>query len=164
MRGPDIPGLLREVPRSIGMLTCDNLLELPEESRQQLSFEPIKKAYGAKARLRYGLACRPDQAKDVAAQLEVGRQVYVGTSAPGVVRDINRQYGFNMVAEPESGGYVAGGQVEKLLGLMPWLDGVVDIVETGGSLRENELELVKDDLYQLQLGIVWPALAGVANA
>lgn len=153
MRGADIPGLLRKIPRSAGIFASDNLDNQPANA-QALRSEYLMVARGSKAPLRYGLICRPDEAEDVIADLQAGMEVPVGTSSPGVVDKINRRFDFNMTADPDRGGWIAGGQCEKLLGLLP-IRAVVDLVETGQTIKELSLVQAIQDLWQPELRVAW---------
>jgi hypothetical protein len=49
---------------------------------------------------------------------------------------------------------VSGGGLEALPTLMPELDGTLDLVETGLSAKDNNLEIVVDNAWQVTLDLI----------
>ncbi len=149
-RDKDIPTLLtdKDLPRVFGMIATDTALEQMPLLEGVMACENIAAING----LRFALAARPGKVTAVMSKLSSGEPVYVGTSYPRLVKELGKRIGADL--QPKK---VIAGQVEALANLMPeQLDAVVDMVDTGNSMRQQNLTIVADNLLAVSLWAVWP--------
>jgi ATP phosphoribosyltransferase len=147
-RDKDIPDLLlEEAGPSFGLIGSDVLTEQELDCCDRLAGEEVAAIDG----LRFALAARPDKVQSVRDKLDNGQPVIVGTAYPRIVKTIAETQGLSLEV-----GKTAGGQIESLANrLRDRLDGIVDIVDTGKSLREQNLRIVADNLLPVSLYGIW---------
>jgi ATP phosphoribosyltransferase len=141
--------LLDEPGTSFGLVGSDAYIEQQPRWEGRLASEEVAVIDG----LRFALAARPDKLDIVNDKLAGNKPLAVGTSYPRIVSLVVERQGL-----PLQVAKVAGGQVERLANrLRDRLDAIVDIVDTGASLREQNLRIVADDLFPVSLYGIWPA-------
>lgn len=141
-----MPEWLDKTANSLGFLGSDTFQQLPEQTQQGLSFEQI----GVNG-VRFAFAVRRDKLEAVRSKLGQGTTVNVVTSYPITARESAGLLGspVRIVGSP-------GGSVEAAPTLMPDTDGIIDIVDSGSTLRANGLEIVTE-LQPVALGALWQA-------
>lgn len=101
------------------------------------------------AGLRFALASVASQVMAIEAKLQWGEPICIGTSYPRQALRALGQIGANAYVTERS---MATGGVEA----MPWqpelgVDAIVDLVQTGNSLRQNGLIVIRDELISVDL-------------
>jgi ATP phosphoribosyltransferase len=104
--------------------------------------------------VRFALMSLPEKAEAVQRKLEGGSPVLIGTTYPETVGAIALSKQVNLQIEA-----VYGGQIEKLPRLLPRLDGVIDLIDTGASKDAQGLVVVRDDLKSVGLCGMWAGSA-----
>lgn len=127
---------------SIGFIGSDTYGELPCGIQQDLVFAPI--AFNG---ARFALAARRDRAWELD-----GRRLRLATSYPNATERVMGRLGY-----PFTIGLVLDGSVEAApyLELDQPIDAVVDLVDTGETMKTMKLEILKDNLERVELGAVW---------
>lgn len=125
-KGPDVPTYVEYGAADIGVVGRDTILE---ENRNV--YEVLDLGYG-KCRM---CVCGPASAKEL---LQHHERIRVASKYPGIARDYfyNRKY--QTVDIIKLNGSVELGPLVELS------DVIVDIVETGSTLRENGLEVLEE--------------------
>ena len=95
--------------------------------------------------LRYALAGKAETEDRLKAKLQNGLKPVIGTSYPVVTRALFRD---QVIIK-----YIPG-STEALPELLPEVDGIVDLVKSGNTLRENNLKIFIDDLARVNLMLI----------
>jgi len=152
-REGDIPSLLLDpdIERGFGLAGSDSIAEISPRLRAQLRIEDLGRSI---SNLRFALMALVPNTETVRKKIDAGDPIIIGTSNPATVGAIalNTAIDFQVSA-------VYGGQIEKLPRLLPRLDGIIDLVDSGKSCRDQGLEVVLDDLQTVTLCGLW-ALEG----
>jgi ATP phosphoribosyltransferase len=149
LRDKDVPGLLldTDLPNSFGLVGSDTFTELDARVRSQLSSTELNIATQG---VRFALLSTPQRLASTRFKMRQGHRISVATSYPQTVEVINKRFKCNIVVDT-----LCGGQSEKLPRLLPRLDGVIDIVETGASFRKQDLIIAADNLLPVSLTALW---------
>jgi len=147
VRDKDMPVWLEGTQKSLGFLGSDTYEQFPEQVKAGLTFEEI----GVNG-VRFAFAARRDRLEEVRTKMARGDTLNIVTSYPATSRECAGTLGsaVRIVATP-------GGSVEVAPTLMPEIDGVIDLVDSGNTLLANGLEIVRDNLQSVRLGTVWKA-------
>jgi len=147
-RDKDIAKLVGTLPRGrLGLIGSDVVVEQGLDRRPDVSVAIVEPV----ASLRFALAARSDRSRSVAEMLESGQEIRVGTSYAVMTQRIAEDQGMPLRVVLQ-----ADGQVERLANSFPdQIDAVVDMVRTGKSLLEQNLQIVADDLAQVSLCAIW---------
>ncbi|MGI6070001.1 MAG: ATP phosphoribosyltransferase [Blautia sp.] len=125
-KGPDVPTYVEYGAADIGIVGKDTILE---EGRKL--FEVLDLGFGA-CRM---CVCGPASAKEL---LEGGRQIRVATKYPNIAKDYFYNKKHQTVEIIKLNGSI---ELAPIVGLS---EVIVDIVETGSTLRENGLEVLEE--------------------
>lgn len=125
-KGPDVPTYVEYGAADIGIVGKDTILE---EGRKL--YEVLDLGFGA-CRM---CVCGPPSAKKV---LSSGRQIRVATKYPGIAKDYFYNKKHQTVEIIKLNGSI---ELAPIVGLS---EVIVDIVETGSTLRENGLEVLEE--------------------
>lgn len=147
VRDKDMATLLAEMPSAVGFLGSDTYGELPDVLRQSIVFREI-----AATAIRYALACPEGNAKMFANLLSTGGRITVATSYSNALSRIAQQKDWCLDRV-----IPVGGSVEACANVLPEVDAIFDLVDTGNSLKDNGLAIVADNLGKLALGMAWQA-------
>lgn len=132
-------------PGSRGYFGSDVWLELTPRARNQLEFDPI-----VEAAVTFVLACRAEEAGKYANPKEWSKGINVVTSYP------QQAIGSLAIREIKINNILCvGGSVEGSLVDYPGADMIYEMVETGNSIRDNNLSIVLPDLGRLVIGESW---------
>lgn len=99
--------------------------------------------------LRFALAVIAARAMTIESKIRAGEPMCIGTSYPQTALRVLGDVGVNAFVTERS---LAKGGVEAL----PWqpelgVDAIVDLVQTGESLRQNGLVIIRDELETVDL-------------
>ncbi len=125
-KGPDVPTYVEYGVADIGVTGLDTILE---EGRR--AFEVLDLGFG-KCRM---CVCGPASARDL---LQHHERIRVASKYPNIARDYFHNQKFQTVDIIKLNGSV---ELGPIVGLS---DVIVDIVETGSTLRENGLEVLEE--------------------
>jgi phosphoribosyl-ATP pyrophosphohydrolase len=144
LRDKDIPAALTR-PDRIGFIGSDTFDELTDSAQDGLVYRTI-----AQTGLRVALLAPSVRATRVQEKLASGETLQVATSYPRAAKRSSGALGcaIRVLA-------TLGGSVEAAPKIYPGIDGVVDIVKTGETARQNCLVVARDDLQPVTLGAVW---------
>ncbi len=146
-RDKDIPQILtrcRDV-YALGFLGNDTYEELEGDVQAKLGFRPM-----IDTQARFALATLQPRRAEIGTRINDGEPLVVATSYPARSQRIAQRLGFSIKEL-----VVFGGSVEASLQDDPSVDVIVDIVSSGNTLRDNNLEIVIDELGGVTLGAVW---------
>lgn len=144
-RSKNIPFALIENPGSAGYFGSDVWLELGPIPRNKLEFKPV-----IEAPTSFALACRKDETQRFQNLREFKRGINIVTSYPNQARLSLGLMGVCISSIRILGGSVEGGLVDY-----PEADMIYEMVETGNSIRDNDLAIIKADLGRLVIGESW---------
>jgi ATP phosphoribosyltransferase len=153
-RDKDIPSMLASgvMGQAAGLVGSDVVMEQAPDYGERLAAEPLLALNG----LRFALIARADKAAQTAAKLRAGEPVVVATSYPRLTGLIAQRRRMSLQV-----GAIIGGQIEQLVNDLPdLLDGGIDIVQTGRTLRLRNQRIVADNLFQIALCAMWPKANG----
>ncbi len=125
-KGPDVPTYVEYGAADIGVVGKDTIME---EGRR--AFEVLDLGFG-KCRM---CVCGPASAREL---LEHHEMIRVASKYPGIAKDYFHNQRFQTVDIIKLNGSVELGPIVGLA------DVIVDIVETGSTLRENGLEVLEE--------------------
>ena len=125
-KGPDVPTYVEYGAADIGVVGKDTILE---EGRKL--YEVLDLGYGA-CRM---CVCGPESARDL---LSSGRQLRVATKYPNITKDYFYNQKHQTVEIIKLNGSI---ELAPIVGLS---EVIVDIVETGSTLRENGLDVLEE--------------------
>jgi len=114
----------------------------------------IGEAVATLDRLRYVLAGRPETEQRFWTKLKYGEPPLVGTTYPNATRAFFN--GFVHIA-------YTPGSTEALPYLKPEIDAICELVQSGDSLRENNLKIFKDNIAPVKLMLVRQAESATIN-
>jgi hypothetical protein len=132
---------------AVGIISSDACRKIKPEIREQLT---IVDTGWRVPNLRTALLTRQGSAASLQAKIAAEELIVVGTSSPEQLPTINKRNNLNLQL-----GAVYAGQIEKLLKVLPGLDGAVDLVLTGDSYRRQDLEVAIDNLDFVTLCAIW---------
>lgn len=144
-RDKNIPPILSVTPDAVGFFGSDTWLELVDDVRQELVFEPI-----AETNVSFALACRKGELEKFKDEQIFKSGISIATSYPrqAVATLMNRGIKINSLLG-------LGGSVEGALEDFSGLDAIFEMVDTGNSIRDNDLDVVLGNLGRLVLGKSW---------
>ncbi len=140
-RDKDIPKLISRMPNTIGYMGSDVLLEVAEGVKG-----PIAVAVIGRLAARFAVGARQEEASEMSQRLKDGEDLRWVTSNPKQLMAYAERNGFR-IGEL----FCVGGSVEAVLGDIPDFDVVLDIVDTGGSMRRSKLEIIQDNVASIAL-------------
>lgn len=147
-RDADMDTLLDEFPAAVGFMGSDRYSEFDRDIQQRLAFCPI-----AETGIRYALATTQDKEPILTNKLLCPQPLVIATSYKrAAIRAINALRGPGGPLVETVG---LGGSVEAAPQMIPRVDAIFDVVDTGNTIAANDLTIVADDLGQLLLGAVW---------
>ncbi len=131
----------------LGFAGSDVLEELPLSTQEQLTIEPIV----ALAGMRFGLVARNDRVGVAENKLNNGELLRISTGYPRIAERIAARTNLPLKVEA-----TATGLTEELLYQFPEIDASIELIDTGRTLREYDLCLVRDNLQPVNLCALWP--------
>lgn len=123
----------------------DTYGELSDEAQNGLVYRAV-----ADTRLRIGLLAASSQVESVQNKLAAGETLNVATSYPRAAKRSSGALGcaVRIVA-------TLSGSVEAAPTVYPGVDGVIEIVDSGDTAKQNDLMSVRDNLEAVTIGAVW---------
>lgn len=146
IRDKDMAGSLTRDDQ-IGFLGSDTYGELTKEQQRNLVYTPL-----AETALRFTLAAPNESADRIAERIAAGKKVSIATSYPRTVRQLAKQNGLKLSTKR-----TMGGSVEVAPIMFEDIDAVVDLTDSGETLRQNGMTILRDNLGAVTLGAVWLA-------
>lgn len=140
-----MPAALIRRPDAIGFLGNDTFNEISQEQQDQLEFVPA-----IATDIRFALSALEKQAKLVSQTIAAGGELTIATSYPNRTRYIADKLGFQVREIVE-----LGGSVEAAPYVLEQVDAIIDVVDSGRTLKENKLSIIVDNLGQLAIGAIW---------
>jgi ATP phosphoribosyltransferase len=144
-RDKDMPAALMRRQDAIGFLGSDTFDELSQEQQSQLEFIPA-----IETDIRFALSALTSRATAVCQTIATGEGLTIATSYPNRTRYIAGELGFQLTEIIE-----LGGSVEAAPYVLEQVDAIVDVVDSGRTLKENNLSIIVDNLGQLAIGAIW---------
>ena len=151
IRDKDIAGAMTTDKR-IGFMGSDTYEELDQKTKCQMTYLPI-----AETALRFTLATSLDGAEDLRRKIGAREPISVATSYSRAACRFSEVIGTEVLVRT-----VMGGSIEAAPKLFGGLDGVIDLTDSGETLRQNGMEIVVDNLEQVTIGAVWRVVKGAA--
>lgn len=145
-------GLIQELPNSIGFMGSDRYEELDEATQERIRFCPV-----VSTAIRFAIATTTPKAETLRSKLVRIEPLVIATTYPN--KAVNVVAEMWDVATQEAEEYVEplyfGGSLESKPKQIPRVDGVFDIIDSGATVRANNLTIVADNLGSVTLGAVW---------
>jgi len=145
-----MPGVLIRRPDTIGFFGSDTFGELDENQSSQLEFEPV-----IQTEIRFALGGLSTEVKRIRQVISSGGDLVIATSYPRQARRIANTLGFYLSDVIE-----LGGSVEAAPYILREVDAIIDVVDSGQTLKENNLSVVADNLGKLAIGAIWRKYPG----
>jgi ATP phosphoribosyltransferase len=151
-RDGDMVALLEEQPDAVGFMGSDRYNELSEDTRAWLQFYPI-----AETAIRFAAATIPEKVSAASAKFEKEEPLVIATTYPNqavaAIADLWQADLEETAAMVEP--VYFGGSLESKPRQIPRVDAIFDVVDTGQTMRANNLIIVADQLGTLSVGAVW---------
>lgn len=147
-----MPTLLEECPGAVGFMGSDRYDELDEDVRRRMEFYPV-----AQTAIRFAMATTKSKVERLKSKLERPEPLVIATSYPRRAQAAiaqKRPTYVSFVAPPIEA-IVFGGSIESKPEQIERVDGIFDIVDTGNTIRANDLQFVADNMGKVALGAVW---------
>lgn len=145
-------GLIQELPNSIGFMGSDRYEELDKATQEQIRFCPV-----ASTAIRFAIATTAPKVESLEDKLARIEPLVIATTYPNKAVSVVAELWDVAVEEAEE--YVEplyfGGSLESKPRQIPRVDGVFDIIDSGATVRANNLTVVADNLGSVTLGAVW---------
>lgn len=119
----------------------DTLLEVAPDIK-----EPIAVSIVGRLTARFAIGARAEEAADMSERLARGEKLKWATSNPKQLEKNAEIQGYGI-----DDVFCMGGSVEAALDDIPDLDLVFDIVDSGKSMRANNLEIIQDNVAAIAL-------------
>jgi ATP phosphoribosyltransferase len=129
----------------IGIIGSDTFDELDVCLQGRLACREV-----ATTGLRLALAARKERAGAVSAKIARGEQLLIATSYRRLIGRCEEAVGARLRVSA-----TLRGSVEAAPELYPDIDGIIDIVDSGETIKQNDLAVVADGLVPVTLAAIW---------
>ena len=144
-RDKDLPVLLGRDTNALGFMGDDRFEELSATVRADLGFVPVIETH-----ISFAIAAKSDRAQETSEAIRGGSTLTIATSYPNRVQVVAEELGFGISEIVELGGSVESAQDDD-----PSIDAIFDIVDSGNTLRENDMAIIQRSAGTLSVGAVW---------
>lgn len=151
-RDADMAAMLWELPNGLGFMGSDRYDELDDDTQSWLTFTPI-----VSTAIRFALATCEAKVVHLTTKLARVEPLVIATSyQKKTMTTIANIWGASLaetaeLVEP----LYFGGSIESKPALIPRVDGIFDIIDSGATTTANRLTIIADNLGTMSLGAVW---------
>ncbi|HTB49068.1 MAG TPA: hypothetical protein VK712_03225 [Verrucomicrobiae bacterium] len=140
-----MPLLLLRSRASLGFMGSDKFNELDSRTQEQLQFAPL-----IQTNIEFILATLSPRASRLDGQIASGEDLTIATTYPKKSRWVAAKLGCGIREIVPLNGAVESVQLDD-----PSIDGIVEVMDSGDTLRDNSLSIVVRDLGFVAIGAVW---------